>query len=480
MKDPAVLRPSMPTGPWRVRFPTTIAGFTVVVSALAVACTTIVVGPAAGACVCGMVIIMLALPLSLARPEYLLALAIAISSTAGAFRSAGSVEVAGAAITVSGGLTAVLLVGAAVALLANPGALRREWLVDVVPFLGLAFLQVVRVPGSPFPLEALRDATLMSGPLLYYLLTRLALRQHLTSAERIERLLLYSVLIPLTVLALSVPAGGIEYDETGFHGLIGRRALALYLLVILSQALAVWRFPADRRERGLGRLLSLLSVGVIIVSLSRMASAVGLGVLLPLRYLSPGRRTVLKIGLLGVVGISFFVLLLQWPPMRQRFFGAGEVSLLRLDEAAEHMNPYGRDLLWSLTWSSALERPLTGHGSGAARQLVESWYPGVEHPHNEFLRIFHDLGLPGLFLLMWAYLSRLMRYIKRWTWSQRAGMPSCARAQMAAGLSITAVTLSMVTDNTLMYVFVLIPVFMLMGMADEVWNAASSREPTRL
>src|SRR5262249_39811194 len=105
--------------------------------------------------------------------------------------------------------------------------------------------------------------------------------------------------------------------------------------------------------------------------------------------------------------------------------------------------------------------------------LVESSYPGLEHPHNEFLRLFHDLGLPGLFLLVWAWSGRLIRHVKRWAWSERAGLPSCARAQMAAALSTLAVTLSMVTDNPLACVFILIPVFMLMGMADEAWIAGA-------
>src|SRR2546426_415646 len=111
MKGRAVLRPSLAPDAWRARFPTAISVITVVMCALAVAATTLLIGPAGGAFVCGMVIIVVALVMSLASPVYLMALAIAISSTAGAFRSAGSVEIAGAAITVSGGLTAVLLVG---------------------------------------------------------------------------------------------------------------------------------------------------------------------------------------------------------------------------------------------------------------------------------------------------------------------------------------------------------------------------------
>jgi len=46
---------------------------------------------------------------------------------------------------------------------------------------------------------------------------------------------------------------------------------------------------------------------------------------------------------------------------------------------------------------------------------------------------------------------------------------------VAAALSVLAVTLSMMTDNPLACTFVLIPVFMLMGVADEAWNAVPMR-----
>src|SRR5260370_365691 len=64
--------------------------------------------------------------MSLARPQYLLAPAIAIRTPWGSLRSAAWVELAGAAIRVSGGLTAGTLVAAARALPANPGRLRGE------------------------------------------------------------------------------------------------------------------------------------------------------------------------------------------------------------------------------------------------------------------------------------------------------------------------------------------------------------------
>jgi O-antigen ligase len=86
------------------------------------------------------------------------------------------------------------------------------------------------------------------------------------------------------------------------------------------------------------------------------------------------------------------------------------------------------------------------------------------NPHNDYLRIFHDLGAIGLLLFVFAWAERLIRHWKGWR-KLRLAAPHLGKYHLAAFCAGTAIGVSFLTDNTLVYAFVMVPFFILSGMA---------------
>ena len=73
------------------------------------------------------------------------------------------------------------------------------------------------------------------------------------------------------------------------------------------------------------------------------------------------------------------------------------------------VNFTGRLEMWRATLASGAGSPIVGKGMGANQVLLEQlnrFGPEI-HPHNEYIRIWHDLGLIGLTLFVWAMVGWL-------------------------------------------------------------------------
>ena len=115
------------------------------------------------------------------------------------------------------------------------------------------------------------------------------------------------------------------------------------------------------------------------------------------------------------------------------------------------------------TWQSAVESPWIGKGAGSASAYLADLYDGdIAHPHNDYLRILHDYGVVGLVLFLYG-LARVGRLFWR-NWAQPRELLQ-RRLSLAAALALTAIAMMMVTDNTLVYVFVMGPLGILLGTA---------------
>ncbi|MDI3340502.1 MAG: O-antigen ligase family protein [Sphaerobacter sp.] len=235
---------------------------------------------------------------------------------------------------------------------------------------------------------------------------------------------------------------------------IGPRGYAAFALLPLAWYLVGWRH---------GSRATLLAAAVILaliaISLSRTALVVA-AFLVALAQFSPSTpRGWIRLAALGlVVAVALYAAVVHIEPLRARFFD-GDVSL---SVGGLRINAMGRTKVWAATLAAARQSPWIGYGAGSASALADRVIPGLGHPHNDYLRLFHDFGVVGLGLWLLGYALLLRGAWRAWRRAERAG-DATARMHQTAVLALVAVALGMVTDNLLVYAFIMAPLAIVVG-----------------
>ncbi|MFE5793216.1 polysaccharide biosynthesis tyrosine autokinase [Streptomyces sp. NPDC056503] len=204
---------------------------------------------------------------------------------------------------------------------------------------------------------------------------------------------------------------------------------------------------ASRSRRGW--LAPLLLVTADILSLSRTSAAVCLALVLGMVLKGRGRGEFRRAAVLTVVIATAAYLLVDWyRPLQDRFTQNDRQTF-----AGVEIGTSGRSWLWETTWASIKEAPWLGHGLGSVERVVG-------HPHNDYLRLWHDLGLLGLGLWTLAFLA-----IGRGVYRRRRAARSDDdwAIHQAALLALVGLALNVATSNLLVYLFVMMPVAVVIG-----------------
>ena len=155
-------------------------------------------------------------------------------------------------------------------------------------------------------------------------------------------------------------------------------------------------------------LLGLTTIGIVaalLLTQSRgayLALAIGMLLLLVLRW--P------RIGIaVAIAGIAALVVLV----------GDGLMETFNNDSAITTTS--GRMEVWQRALYTLRDFPFTGLGIGAFGLVIPQLYPYeqisngpdiIPHAHNLFLQVGVDLGIPGLLLYLWLWVSTLANLIK--------------------------------------------------------------------
>jgi hypothetical protein len=274
--------------------------------------------------------------------------------------------------------------------------------------------------------------------------------QHIRSlVGRISKTLRHVSWIAIGMYVVTVAVWGL-----GNSNIFGPRGFALLALILLTWNYARWRY--GDRSAGV-RALGLL--GCIVLSLSRLAIVVGL-LLWPLSRMSSRASVKGWARILALViasSVVFFAAFESITPLRDRFI-EGDVRPV----GGVSINVSGRDDVWSVVWQSAMTSPWVGQGAGSAETEILEHAFKVSHPHNEYLRIFHDFGLVGVLLWFWGFFVLLGRTFLAWRRADRVG-DGDAYVHLAAWLGLISLALGMITDNSLRYVHVLLPLGIIVG-----------------
>ncbi len=237
--------------------------------------------------------------------------------------------------------------------------------------------------------------------------------------------------------------------------LVSGRVAALYLFIPTAFFLGEWRYGRSRWAFWVAMGLGVVS----ILTLSRMASAVILCQFVAAQW-KPGRKgqwlRVLFWGIL--IAVAAALLLQYYEPLRQRMFGSDAV--LRIGNVS--INAMGRLTFWTYTIESWLESPWLGKGPGSWSR--ETGILIVDHPHNDYLRILHDYGVVGLALFLWSLSAIFARLWRAWMRSSKLRQPE-AKFYFAGLLALGSFLIAMLTDNPLVYMFLMAPLGIIVGTA---------------
>ena len=398
------------------------------------------------------------------RPAWLMLSIALLAPSASMIRQFESINISGTTISLSGLAWAFMAAACVWFLVTHSSQVRIPKI--IIPLLAFAGWTLLRWFASAMPLTGLKDILFFGLPPLFGIFTLWVVTSGRGDPMRaMENLFLFSVFIPICLYLLCIPMGWISITKVGPVGIIESRSIALYLLIVLSLALARWSYGSNIQERRTGVFFGLLALAIILFTLSRMAGVTAI-LLVSIAILKPSRFREWLIGGFAA-GLAAAIIILVIPILRERFFfnpSSSDIWSVILS-----LRTAGRNMFWPLTYHHAMANPLIGWGPGTSRILVAQSFRGVDiaeyHPHNEYLQVFHDTGAIGLILLLLAYLPLLVHFWKHWKASRIAKNPILEGCNMTAFLSILAILTTSITANTLHYAFVTVPAFILVAFA---------------
>tara|TARA_E500000318_G_scaffold75188_2_gene69782 strand:- start:9782 stop:11065 length:1284 start_codon:yes stop_codon:yes gene_type:complete len=298
--------------------------------------------------------------------------------------------------------------------------------------------------------QGIQNTVVIISSILAFIIAAQVAKSIRAPTRAIVRAILIAIWIPAVIYVLAIPVLGFGHLE-----IFAPRSLAGFLLIGIAIHCGYWRH-GSRSDLW----LALFLYAVVVLSLSRAAMGMGLGVFilaqLRLNSFTGWFRTIAILTI--AVGVAAFMLL-NFEPLKQRFF-TGDLSAA---VGGVKINTMGRILAWTTVINSALEAPIVGKGPASSSEALSVLHAGIEQPHNDYLRIWHDYGVIGVMLWFGAFgtmMAACRRQYKRFQkWGARE--TSVGASTLLAQVTLLAL---MLTDNVLIYFYNMVPIFILSGL----------------
>lgn len=148
-----------------------------------------------------------------------------------------------------------------------------------------------------------------------------------------------------------------------------------------------------------------------------------------------------------------------WWAVGDRLLNSGDSGLAQFvgeDSILARIGTTNRGAAWAYILENLPEGTnWWGQGAGHSSFLADELL-GIHHPHNEYLRIFFDFGWIGFALFLAGSLAMFLALVVTWR-STRTEL------SLAGLLSIVVVALMAVTDNPIVFIYVMLPVALLVS-----------------
>ncbi|MFZ2406834.1 MAG: O-antigen ligase family protein [Methylobacter sp.] len=222
----------------------------------------------------------------------------------------------------------------------------------------------------------------------------------------------------------------------------GHGFMAAEMIGLLLMGACYASFYACGSHHHLYYYFSMLAITVVALVRGPMVAMLSC---MPLTLAPMGlRKRILMITVLLIFGIVIF----NTDRVQQRMFqsGSGEVSGLRLDNP--DFKTTARKVMWDILLLGVQEEPFFGNGWNTHREaLLRSGFQ-MYAPHNDWLKLWHDIGAIGIGLYALTMLLQIFFLV-------RIASSSTGPHQMLAYGAATAFIpymLIMFTDNVVLYV----------------------------
>jgi len=239
-----------------------------------------------------------------------------------------------------------------------------------------------------------------------------------------------------------------------------RRAFTRALFILLA-VFVVFRYvrPGGMEIQARALALTTCLLGCVFVaglSASPALSIIGWGLCLALTVITGSRMATFALlalwvaypwrgrlapRILASAGACIVAVALFYSPVFQhRFFEERESMRGSLGDVAKgDIFTAGRADAWPRIWRQAQRHIIVGAGIGQVGKFVPTVWPGVDQPHNEYLRIAYDLGLVGLACFVGVVVAQMLRLQREMRYAtgelRYAGVASRERLARAAGIA---------------------------------------------
>jgi O-antigen ligase len=351
-----------------------------------------------------------------------------------------------------------LALGGLLACRGYPRSLVEQWAPYAV-FLSWSGLTTLWAPPG---VEGVQNALVFAlFGLMLLLGGTLAVRDPGRLLRTVDGGLLWISVVSLALVGYELSRQGLPTDSDEAW-VIGPRPVAILGLVVLSRLFTRWYYG----EPGV-RLLLVLWMAAIVASISRTAIATGftlLAVMMLAQARFRRRRLALTLPVTVTSVMVVLVLALTWTPFYQRMF-TGDAALA---VGGTKINVSGRANMWRAVIASAREHPIIGNGLGSAQDVVAMAFRDtpsqMSQPHNDYLRLWNDLGAVGLLCFLAAVAGWMWILGRGWYVRERAGRGSPG-LELTGFLVLLSLSVVELTDNPIVYQTVMGPAGLLIGAA---------------
>ena len=330
--------------------------------------------------------------------------------------------------SVSGFAWVVPLVAALLILLRYPGRVLFPWWIWVAWTLVLVlYLTQARAP------HALQRTIMMISPVVVGMAASTA---RVSSASALATLRFLRVLAVALFAAIAWNTG---FLFTGVLPEYGAFAASVMTAALLATVFAAEYSFGRRSSLGWWGVMQLVPL-IAFTRTGMIASALTF----PLCFgpIKVGKR-LLSLALIGAGGLLIF----STPRMQTRMFYSGSGTFSEMSFDNPDFATGGRSTLWPEFAQEIERKPWLGHGANASERFARVLAEGVEHPHNDWLRLLYDYGYLGAALFALTLLAQVFHAFL----AGRGAQGLTKVFFVCAVSSFVVLSIFMLTDNIVLY-----------------------------